>query len=197
MTPILILAAGRSSRMNGNDKLALPVGGVPLLRSRALAALGTGEPVHIAIPDPGQSRAALVAGLPVTLHPVTESNLGQAWTLRAAVAALPPCARFLVLLADLPEITTADLRAVLNAPEHHPAARIWRGATETGEPGHPVLFDASLRPAFAGLSGDRGADPLIRAHRDQTVLVTLPRRHALRDLDTPQDWAAFRAETGL
>jgi len=28
------------------------------------------------------------------------------------------------------------------------------------------------------------------------VLVPLPADHARRDLDTPADWAAFRAETG-
>jgi molybdenum cofactor cytidylyltransferase len=197
MTPILILAAGAGTRMGGADKLALPVGGTPLLRDRALAALATGAPVHIALPAPGHPRAALVADLPVTLHHLPEAALGQAHTLRAAVAALPPSDRFLVLLADLPEITTADLRAVLDAPRHHPDALIWRGATARGEPGHPVLFDAALRPAFAGLTGDRGADSLIRAHKDRTVLVPLPGRHARRDLDTPADWAAFRAETGL
>lgn len=197
MTPILILAAGASARMGGVDKLAEPVGGVPLLRDRAAAALATGEPVHIALPGHDHPRAALVADLPVTLHQVVDAAHGLAHTLRAAVAALPPCPRFLVLLADLPEITTDDIRAVLDAPNRAPRARIWRGATVAGQPGHPVLFDATLRPAFAALAGDTGAEAIIRAHQAETVLVPLPGRHARRDLDTPADWAAFRAETGL
>ena len=196
MTPILLLAAGQSSRMQGADKLALPVDGTPLLRHRARTALATGEPVFIALPAPDHPRAALVADLPVTAVTAPDAPLGLAHTLRAAVAALPPCDRFLILLADLPELTTDDLRAVLTAPDSHPAARIWRGATAAGAPGHPVLFDATLRPAFAALSGDTGAEPIIRAHRAETVLVPLPADHARRDLDTPADWAAFRAETG-
>jgi len=196
MTPILILAAGASARMDGADKLTLPVGGIPLLRDRAAAALATGEPVHIALPAPDHPRAKLVADLPVTLHTIEDAAHGLAHTLRAAVAALPPCQRFLVLLADLPEITTDDLRAVLAAPARAPRARLWRGATATGKPGHPVLFDASLRPAFATLTGDTGAEAIIRAHQAATELVPLPGQHARRDLDTPADWAAFRAETG-
>ena len=197
MTPILILAAGASARMGGADKLAEPVAGVALLRDRATAALATGEPVHIALPGQGHPRAGLVTDLPVTLHPVPDATHGLAHTLRAAVAALPSCQRFLVLLADLPEITTTDLRTVLDAPARAPQARIWRGATATGQPGHPVLFDSSLRPAFATLTGDTGAEAIIRAHQAETVLVPLPGQHARRDLDTPADWAAFRAETGL
>jgi CTP:molybdopterin cytidylyltransferase MocA len=196
MTPILILAAGRSSRMLGQDKLALAVDGVPLLRHRALAALATGEPVVLALPSRDHPRAALVDDLPVTLVVAPDAALGLAHTLRAGVDALPPCDRFLILLADLPDITTGDLCRVLVAPLAHPEARIWRGATADGAPGHPVLFAASLRPAFAALQGDTGADPIIRAQRAATVLVPLPGQHARRDLDTPADWAAFRAETG-
>jgi len=194
LTPILILAAGASARMGGVDKLTTPVGGVPLLRDRAAAALATGEPVHIALPGLDHPRARVVADLPVTLNTVEDAAHGLAHTLRTAVAALPPCQRFLVLLADLPEITTDDLRAVLAAPARAPRARIWRGATTTGKPGHPVLFAASLRPAFVTLTGDTGAEAIIRAH--QAVLVPLPGQHARRDLDTPADWAAYRAETG-
>ena len=196
MTPILILAAGRSSRMQGQDKLALPVAGVPMLRDRALAALGTGSPVLVVLPGHDHPRAALLDGLPVTLLVAPDAAQGLGHSLRDGVAGLPPCRRFLVLLADLPEITTADMTAVLAAPTRHPAALIWRGATSDGGPGHPVLFDAALRPAFATLSGDTGAEPLIRAHHDRSVLVPLPGRHARHDLDTPEDWAAFRAETG-
>lgn len=196
LTPILILAAGASARMGGVDKLTKPVGGEPLLRDRAAAALATGEPVHIALPGLDHPRARVVADLPVTLHPIDDAAHGLAHTLRAAVAALPPCRRFLVLLADLPEITTADLCAVLGAPGLAPQARIWRGATARGEPGHPVLFDATLRPAFAALTGDTGAEAIIRARQAETVLVPLPGQHARRDLDTPADWAAFLAETG-
>ncbi|NBR54129.1 MAG: nucleotidyltransferase family protein, partial [Rhodobacteraceae bacterium] len=44
MTPILILAAGKSSRMRGRDKHLEEIDGVPLLRRLALAALALGEP---------------------------------------------------------------------------------------------------------------------------------------------------------
>ncbi|PKP79286.1 MAG: nucleotidyltransferase family protein, partial [Alphaproteobacteria bacterium HGW-Alphaproteobacteria-2] len=92
----------------------------------------------------------------------------------------------LVLPADMPEITTEDLRAVAAAFD---GAHVLRGAGADGTPGHPVLFPAAALPALAALSGERGARDLAAGAR----LVTLPGRHALTDLDTPEDWADWRA----
>ncbi|WP_372805911.1 NTP transferase domain-containing protein, partial [Loktanella salsilacus] len=43
MIPILILAAGTSSRMRGADKLSMMVGGQPLLRRIAMQAAAVGD----------------------------------------------------------------------------------------------------------------------------------------------------------
>ena len=74
---------------------------------------------------------------------------------------------------------------------------LWRGATEDGKPGHPIVFDAALRPEFAELAGDGGGEVLVARHRDRQVLVRFADDIARRDLDTPEEWAAFRTETGL
>jgi CTP:molybdopterin cytidylyltransferase MocA len=192
-TAILVPAAGQSSRMRGADKLAEPLGGVPLLARVVAGAAATGCPVFVALSRADHPRAALLEGLPATVLVVPEAAEGLGGTLRGGVARLPECARFMVLLADLPGIETADIRAVLNAPHSAPEAVIWRGATEDGRPGHPILFDATLRPRFAALGGDTGGEAIVRAEAARTALVTLPGDRALCDLDTPEDWAAWRA----
>jgi CTP:molybdopterin cytidylyltransferase MocA len=98
----------------------------------------------------------------------------------------------MVLLADLPEITAQDLTAVLSAVIDHPDHLIWRGATALGKPGHPVVFDQSLFSELSTLSGDEGAQSVVRSHLDQVFLRPLPGEHALLDLDTPEDWARWR-----
>ncbi|RYG92157.1 nucleotidyltransferase family protein [Loktanella sp. IMCC34160] len=196
-TPVLILAAGRSSRMRGADKLLQPVGGVPLLRRQVLSAMTTGGPVLVALPGPDDPRAAVLQGLPAVVVPVPDAAQGMSASLRRGVLALPDCDRFLVLLPDLAELAPEDLRAALDAPATAPDALIWRGATEDGKPGHPILFDATLRPEFADLTGDTGGAPIIAAHADRVHLVPLPGQRARRDLDTPEDWDRFRRDTGL
>ena len=108
------------------------------------------------------------------------------------MAALPDCDAVLVTLADLVALETSDLTRIIKAKMHAPKALIWRGATAEGTPGHPILFDASLRPAFADLAGDEGGASIIKANADKVHYVALPGDRALLDLDTPEDWAAWR-----
>ncbi len=194
--PILILAAGASRRMRGQDKLLQLVGDTPLLRRQVLTAQATGHPVYVALPAFDHPRAAAINDLDVTLLAVPEAPEGQSATLRGAVAQLPICDAFMILLGDLVELTPTDLRAVLSAMAAEPDHLVWRGATQDGKPGHPVLFNASLRGDFAKINGDSGGAGIIKAQASATYLVPLPGQHARCDLDTPEDWDAWRAKTG-
>lgn len=196
MTPILILAAGQSSRMRGADKLLQDIDGAPLLAHVVERAAATGHPVFTAMPGPQHPRYSIMRGLPTACYDVPDAAEGMSGTLRGAVKRLPPCDAFMLLLADLPEIQTSDMNAVFAARKAHPDNLIWRGATETGKPGHPIIFDARLRPEFAELSGDTGGDAIVKAHKADTALVALPDNRARLDLDTPEEWDAWRAATG-
>lgn len=190
--PILLLAAGKSARMRGRDKLMEPVAGRPLIRLQVERALAAGLDPWVALPAPDHPRARALEGLPH--HPLIlpGSAEGMGGTLREGVAALPDCPRFLVMAADLVALTPADLATVAQAP--FGTALIVIGTDAAGALGHPVAFAAELRPAFAALGGDEGARGVVKANRARMTAVPLPGDHATRDLDTPEDWAAWRAE---
>lgn len=193
---VLILAAGASSRMGGRDKLLEPVSGRPLLRLVVERALSTGAPVLAVLPPDRPDREAALAGL--DLRKVTASNAaeGMAASLRAGIAALPteaPAA--MILPADMPGITGEDLSLMLKEWTETPDL-ILRGATAEGGEGHPVLFPADLFPALLALTGDEGGRSVLKASRARLRPVSLPGDHAVLDLDTPEDWAAFRASGG-
>ena len=190
--PIVILAAGGSPRMAGRDKLLETIDGVPLIRQQCLRARATTQPVYVCVPSRDHPRARAIADLDVQIVAVPNAASGISESIKAALAVLLDSPAFMVVLADLVALQTRDLAAVLDAWAHHPQAQIWRGATFYGTPGHPVIFDAALRPEFANLSGDQGAAPIIAAHHDRVHLVPLGPQ-ALLDLDTPDDWANWRA----
>ncbi len=192
MIPILVLAAGSSRRMRGGDKLLETVAGEPLLRKQARIALATGHPVFVALPDKAHPRQQAIAGLNVTALAVPEAAEGMSGTMRGAVAQLPDAPAFMMILGDLVGLETGDLMAVFAARDTHPDHLIWRGATTAGKPGHPVIFDGSLRPKFAELRGDGGGEALVNPLRQRTHLTPLPDNRARLDLDTPEDWAAWR-----
>ena len=192
---ILLLAAGSSSRMRGGDKLLEPVDGRPLLRRIVAAALATGLPVHVALPPDRPDRRAALQGLAIGVVTVPDPAAGMAESLKAGLATLPRDAGVMLLLADLPEITQTDLIALRDAWRAEPEA-ILRGAAEDGTPGHPVCFPPDLRDDLMTLQGDEGARSVLVRHRARLRLIPLPGRHATTDLDTPEDWAAWRVARG-
>lgn len=193
MTPhILILAAGSSSRMRGGDKLLERIDGAPQLARIAKAALTTGCPVAVALPQNHPKRAACLAGLAVQHVTVPNPEDGMAASLTAGLAALPVSAPVLLLLADLPDITAQDLQLFLAAWAKAPDA-ILRGTAGDGTAGHPVGFPPDLRAELLGLTGDQGARAVLARHKQRVLPVALPDTHATTDLDTPEDWALWRA----
>ncbi len=189
---ILLLAAGSSSRMRGHDKLLEDVSGEPLLRRQARAALGTGARVLVTLRcDDPERREALEGLAAISVVEVADADQGMGVSIAAGALAVPSGTRWLAVLpADMPELTCEDIAAVLVFAAGHPHSVV-RGAGPKGAPGHPVVFPARLFGALAQLSGDQGARSVLRG--EQVRLCPLPGRHALTDLDTPEDWAAWRA----
>lgn len=185
---ILILAAGASARMRGGDKLLEPVGGEAVLRRQARAALETGARVLVALAPDRPARAAELDGLAVERVMVADAGDGMGHSITAGARAAGGVA-LMILPGDMPEIDATDMGAVLAAARGDPG-RVWRGAS-VDLAGHPVLFPARLGPKLRNLTGDRGARDVLAG--EDVGLVPLPRAHALTDLDTPEDWAAWRA----
>ena len=192
--PIILLAAGQSSRMRGTDKLLQQVDDMPLLRRAALIALDAG-PVIVALPPEPHARYDALDGLPVQIVPVPDAAEGMNASLRTAMQHLPAeASAVIVLLADLPELTSSDIKTVAQSVVKDAGFLIHRGTTSDGKPGHPVAFDRSLFPELRALSGDEGAQTVVKRHKDRVKLIPLPGNRARLDLDTPEAWAAWRAK---
>jgi CTP:molybdopterin cytidylyltransferase MocA len=178
--------------MRGGDKLMEEVAGEPLLRRAAREALATGLSVIVALRPGRAEREDALHGLPLRKVIGPDADQGMSASLRTAVAAAPEGTPLAVLLADMPEIRTEDLTVLVSAFEAQGGDTVVRAASEDGQPGQPVIFPARLRPDLLALTGDAGGREILR--REGVVLVPLPGRRALTDLDTPEDFAAWRGE---
>jgi len=191
----LVLAAGQSRRMGGRDKLTEPVAGVPLLRHMVdrLAESVADETVVVLPPEPGARLDALAGSAArVVTNPRAAEGMGT--SVGAGVTALRADAdAVLVVLADMPELTGRDFDRLIAGFDPDEGRAIVRAVTEAGKPGHPVLFGRRFFELLRALEGDRGARELIQDHPEFVVDVTLPGAAAATDLDTPADWAAWRA----
>jgi molybdenum cofactor cytidylyltransferase len=196
--PIIVLAAGQSRRMQGRDKLLEDVDGAPLIRRQVKTARSaTTGAVMVALPPRPHPRYQALDGLDVTLLSVPDAGTGMNASLRHSFAALPrnaPCA--MVLLGDLPDLEVSDLCQVAAAVDLTSGTQIWRGATAQGGAGHPIIFHNSLFDAFATLHGDSGGREVVAKAEGRVELIPLKGARARADLDTPEDWAAWRRARG-
>ncbi|MGR3814723.1 MAG: nucleotidyltransferase family protein [Cognatishimia activa] len=191
MLAILVLAAGQSSRMRGADKLLEEVDGQPLLQKITSHALDTGAHVYVALQNAGGRRAAVLPhGVQVIAVPQASEGMGI--TIAASIVQLPEAASAVMIVpADMPVLSAEDLVAMKSAHEAapHQILRAMSGDT----PGHPVVFPRRCFDALKTLSTDQGAREVVKSESNDLGRVALPIGHAITDLDTPEDWAAWRA----
>jgi molybdenum cofactor cytidylyltransferase len=191
-----LLAAGTSRRMLGADKLMQPVGDTPLLRQQARRCIASSLPVTVALAPGFAARRQALEGLGLRQITVRAEPPGMGDSIAALardLIARGNKAALLVLPADMPEIDLHDLKAIAAEFARQPDQPL-RATSQSGRPGHPVVFPARLIADLAALSGDQGAQRLLK--QDPPRLLALPADHAVCDLDTPQDWAAWRARQG-
>lgn len=193
---ILILAAGASSRMRGEDKLMKDVSSRPLLRHVAETALATCAPVTVTLPPGATPRRAALQGLPLQLVEVPDATEGMSRSLVRGVEALDrmagPQDGVMILPADMPGFTVAALSDLIARFRAEPRL-ILRGGTAEGQAGHPAIFPRDLWPALAKVTGDEGGRSVMQKSQGRVRVIPLPGPMAILDLDTPEDWAAWRA----
>lgn len=192
---ILLPAAGASQRMRGADKLLEQIDARPVLRVMTERATQASAHVAVTLPEHAEGRARALEGLPIARLSVTEAAEGMAASLRkgAAWALQQPVAALMIMLPDMPEITADDLRHLIAAQATHPHEPL-RACNPAHKPGHPTIFPRALLAEFMTLKGDRGARALLQRHPPR--LYPLPGQRAVRDLDTPEDWADWRSQRG-
>ncbi|MGP9820527.1 nucleotidyltransferase family protein [Salinarimonas sp. NSM] len=187
----IVLAAGRGARFGEAPKVLATLDGVPLVRRVAQAAVASrADPVIVVVGRRGGEVAAALAGLPVRVVDNPRWEDGLSTSLQAGFAALPANARAaIVCLGDMPLLAPALLDALVAAHEDAPdvAAIV---PVHAGERGNPVLLARRLAPDIVGLTGDRGAGPLLKGRADVRE-IDWGDESILRDVDTPAALAAL------
>lgn len=178
----IVLGAGFSRRM-GSAKLALDVGGVPML-ARTLAAVRDAELPLLLVTGGHEAAVRAVAG-EVPQVRAGDFEKGLAESLKAGLRAAPAAWQAaLVVLGDMPFVQPATFRALADALAGGAAAVV---PVSGGRRGNPAGFARSLWPRLMALEGDRGAGPRLDEFAAQEVTVDDAGIH--RDLDRPEDLA--------
>lgn len=182
----ILLAAGESRRMGNRNKLALMVGGEPLLTrsARVLVASRVAEVVVVLGHEAGLA-ASLVADLPVTTTVNPAYREGQMTSVHHGLAELHGAFDgVLIALADQPRLEPEDVDHLIDAFDERQGRSILVPTYE-GQRGNPILLDWQHRDAI--LAGERnlGCRRLIERRPEEVLAVPMANDHVVVDLDTP------------
>lgn len=188
----IVLAAGRGLRFGAEqNKLLVDLDGGPLLRRAAEAALASRAYRTVVVT--GHDRAAIeaaLAGLPLAFAHNPDFASGMAASLRAGLAAVAEADGVVVMLGDMPGVTSRIVDALIAAFERSPGGAAV-APLRNGRRGNPVLLSRTLFPYLLTLRGDEGARRLL-ASIDGVIELPCDDDNVLTDVDTPADLAGFR-----
>ena len=198
MTPAIIPAAGKGTRMGG-PKLTLPVSGTPLI-TRVISALreGGASPVFVVVGprsgpgaeavideatragadvveadhDPADMRASVVLGL--------EHLQARGWNLEG----------WLLTPGDLPGLTAEAVARVIRRGREAAFGSIVI-PTRHGKRGHPVYFPGEIVAEIRSLSVGQGINTVVARRADGVIELDLGDVAVDLDLDTPEDLASW------
>ncbi|PWC55550.1 molybdopterin-binding/glycosyltransferase family 2 protein [Azospirillum sp. TSO22-1] len=186
----VVLAAGRSSRMGGPNKLLADVHGTPLLARTVDAVLASAaRPVVVVTGHQADAVRAALGGRPVTVVHNPDFAEGLSTSLRVGLAALPADVDgVLVCLGDMPAVASGVLDRLIAA--YNPTeGRAICVPVAHGRRGNPVLWDRRFFADMARVSGDTGARHLIGENAEQVCEIQVEGDGVLADVDTPDGLA--------
>ena len=201
----IVLAAGSSTRM-GRNKLLLELGGETVVQRAARTAIEAGlDPVIVVTGHAHEAVAAQLHVFAVTTVVNTEHAAGQHTSVAVGIGALgghcgasddcaaaaEDCAAAIVLLADMPFVTTTMVREIAARYKESGAPLVVsRYGGDVTAP--PMLYDRSLFGELMRMDARCGRQ-VVRRHRREAVEVDWP-AEALRDLDRLADYEAIRED---
>ena len=183
----IILAAGRSTRMGGPNKLLAELNGKTLVRIVTEQALGSkASDVIVVTGHQAEQVEKALAGLRVKFVRNPDFALGLASSVKAGISAVSDNADAAVIcLGDMPLISARLIDRLIEAFAPDRGSLIAVPVSDNRR-GNPVLWSRRFFNELMTLDGDIGARHLINRHGEAVAEVPVEGHGAFLDIDTPQ-----------
>jgi molybdenum cofactor cytidylyltransferase len=189
----IILAAGRSTRMGGPNKLLAELEGKKLVRIATEQALASkASEVIVVTGHQAELVEQALKGLEVKFVRNPDFAGGLASSVKAGISAVPANADGAVIcLGDMPLIDAHLIDRLIEsfAPDRGNLIVV---PVADGRRGNPVLWARRFFNELMTLDGDIGARHLIARHGEAVAEVPVEGNGAFLDIDTPQALEAAR-----
>ena len=199
MISAIILAAGESSRMVGQNKLLLPFGNVTLVEHIVDTVLrsNVGE-VIVVLGHESIRVKKVLANHSVKFIQNDDYKIGMTTSIHAGVKAIATNAKgIMICLSDLPLIKTDELNHLIRSFDelvnnNHMLIVI---PVSKGQRGNPVTFSSHYKNDILNHYGLMGCKGIVKQNPAQVVEIEMDSDHVLIDIDTIEGYEKIVEDT--
>jgi molybdenum cofactor cytidylyltransferase len=180
--------------MGSINKLLADLDGKPIVKHVVEAALASSAgPVVVVTGHQAPDIRSVLSGCAVSIVFNADYSAGLSSSLKCGIRAVPDdCQGALVMLGDMPGVTSGDIDAIISLFAARAGSAIIV-PTYAGKRGNPVLWPRAYFRELLELEGDTGAKALLRKHEGAVESIALVTSAVLTDIDSPDDLARARA----
>jgi len=177
----ILLASGFSTRME-QEKLLLPVEGVPMIVRVAQAVSKSQVEEHILVYRKSEIEQLVRKSITKAVHNPSAAT-GQSESIKAGLHHISKNSKCcLFFMGDQPYINALVINEIIAAWEVQPDRIIV--PLYGDNPGSPVLFPKHYYQALMEIHGDHGGREVVKKHLDQVVFIEIKDQKAGLDADT-------------
>ena len=187
MIPIIILAAGMSTRFPGN-KLLYKVFGEPLIRTIVKSALRSkADKVIVITGFEADKISKVLEDLDIDIIYNENYNKGMSFSVKKSINCVRGIANAAIIHpADVAFVPSEVFNRVIDYYLKTKAKIVIAGYR--GIKGHPILFDSSLFNEIMEISEETmGLKAIVNKYKDKAVIVETNSEEVLLDIDTLED----------
>tara|TARA_Y100000741_G_C18226123_1_gene547886 strand:+ start:103 stop:672 length:570 start_codon:yes stop_codon:yes gene_type:complete len=183
MISAILLAAGQSKRMNGENKLTKKINGVPLINLSILNILESSiEELIIVTGYQNEILESIInKDNKIKIFFNNHYKSGMASSIKVGVSNLSKKSKaFFICLGDMPYVN----RKIYEQLIKHANDKEIIIPTYNAKQGNPVLFSIKMKNKIMNVEGDLGAKELLKKYKDKVFNLPIDDSSILTNLNT-------------
>ena len=187
MISAILLAAGQSKRMDGENKLTKEIKGIPLIKLSVKNILASSVDELIIVLGYQKEIIEKLIDKNKKIKFVFNKDFesGMASSIKTGLNHLSKKTNaFFISLGDMPMISQNIYNQLIKSKNNKEIII----PTYKGQQGNPVLFSATLKKKIMSIEGDVGAKKILELYRKQSVSIETYDKYVLKDFNTKDNF---------
>ena len=190
MISAILLAAGQSKRMNGENKLTKKIQGSPLIKlsTKNILASSVNELIIVFGYQKEIIEKLIDKNEKIKFIFNKDFESGMASSIKSGLDKLSEKSEaFFICLGDMPMVSHDIYNQLIGSKDNKEIIV----PTYKGQQGNPVLFNKSMKEKIINISGDVGAKKILELNKDKILNLEINDQSIIKGFDTQEDFSSL------